>query len=145
MTIFITTTIINNPIVQRSEKIQYSFDYLLMFSSGYLWGIVGIRAVDFLVSNKGAFNRLERYKNKGNYIRIDTDFIFTTIKINLDVNYRQFKETSFAAQMNAAKLHWWTRQKNNHYNNKCLQVYRSLFLCRNVGSKKATASFAFGC
>ena len=102
MTIFITTTIINNPIVQRSEKIQYSFDYLLMFSSGYRRGIVGIRAVDFLVSNKGPFNRLERYKNKGNYIRIDTDFIFTTIKINLDVNYRQFKETSFAAQMNAA-------------------------------------------
>ena len=38
----------------------------------------------------------------GNYIRVDTDFIFTTIKINLDVNYRQFKETSFVAQMNAA-------------------------------------------
>ena len=24
----------------------------------------------------------------GNYIRVDTDFIFTTIKVNLDVNVR---------------------------------------------------------
>ena len=30
-------------------------------SSGYLWGIFGIRAVDFLVSNKRPVNRLQRY------------------------------------------------------------------------------------
>ena len=30
--------------------------------------------------------------NLGNYIRVDTDFIFTTIKVNLNVNYRQFKD-----------------------------------------------------
>ena len=29
---------------------------------------------------------------KENYIRVDTEFIFTTIKVNLDVNYRQFKD-----------------------------------------------------
>ena len=35
--------------------------------------------------------RLEHIK-KENYIRVDTEFIFTTIKVNLDVNYRQFKD-----------------------------------------------------
>jgi isocitrate dehydrogenase kinase/phosphatase len=41
-----------------------------------------------------------------------SDILLKTIIVNFDVNYRQFKETSFVAQMNAAALHWWAKQKN---------------------------------
>ena len=48
----------------------------------------------------------------GNYIRVDTDFIFTTIKVNLDVNYRQFKD-KFCFGSNEMQLCRIWRAKQN--------------------------------
>ena len=47
---------------------------------------------------------------KGNYIRVDSDFIFTTISVNFDVNYRQFKYFFCLSRKNA-RAHWQLKTK----------------------------------
>ena len=59
--------------------------------------------IDIFESANNAKNVKNATVFLGNYIHVDTDFILTTIQVNFDVNFRQFKETFFVAQMNAAR------------------------------------------
>ena len=61
---------------------------------------------------------------KGNYIRVDTEFIFTTIKVNLDVNYRQFKEDFVFALMKCSSAALGEQNKIDN-DSKCQLVYKS--------------------
>ena len=51
-------------------------------------------------------------ENYGNYIRVDTDFIFTTIKVNLDVNYRQFKDKFCFCSNEMQQCRIWRAKQN---------------------------------
>ena len=55
--------------------------------------------------------------NKGNYIRVDTDFIFTTIKVNLDVNYRQFKKEFCFCSNEMQQCRIWRAKQNEDLKN----------------------------
>ena len=59
---------------------------------------------------------------KGNCIQVDSDFIFTTISVNFDVNYRQFKYFFCLSRKNA-RCALATQNKKKVYNDRCQQVY----------------------
>ena len=69
-------------------------------------------------------------------MRVDTDFIFTTIKVNLDVNYRQFKYDFVFALMKCSYAAFGEQNKIDN-DSKCQQVYKSLFLYSGVGNRES--------
>ena len=65
-----------------------------------------------------------------------TDSIFTTIFVNLDVNYRQFKVDFVFALMKCSYAAFGEQNKIDN-DSKCQQVYKSLFLYSGVGNRES--------
>ena len=70
-------------------------------------------------------NNCTKTQKKENYIRVDTDFIFTTIKVNLDVNYRQFKDKFLFFALMKCSFAAFGEQNKIDNDSKCQQVYKS--------------------